>query len=331
MKKRINFKLLAVMFTVSAMLFTVACSDDDDGGDSKSSKSKKLRDYLISENLDLPDILADYLITADTLNADLDSYYVIDVRSAADYATGHIPDAVNATADTLIATAAECPADKQIVVTCYKGIGATRMVVALRLSGYEDAQSLKWGMSSWRDEDQYDKWSGAVDDLDDDYPTAWVDDDADPATPEEHDYPSLGKTSSSGAAVLDERVGVLLSDGYPNTAPADILADPSSYFINNYWPEEKWDLYGHIAGAYRIYDDGVLSLEEGGIAYLDPEETIVTYCWTSQTSGMISAYLTVLGYDVENLSTGANGMIYTTLTESKWAEQGFNYAVEAGK
>ena len=61
-----------------------------------------------------------------------------------------------------------------------------------------------------------------------------------------------------------------------------------------------------------------LSVVAGGLSGLHTDETIVTYCWTGQTSSMITAYLTVLGYDAVSLKFGSNGMIYDDLEGHKW-------------
>ena len=45
----------------------------------------------------------------------------------------------------------------------------------------------------------------------------------------------------------------------------------------------------------------------------DPEKTAVTYCWTGQTSSMVTAYLNVIGYNAVSLKFGANSMIYDNL------------------
>jgi rhodanese-related sulfurtransferase len=55
------------------------------------------------------------------------------------------------------------------------------------------------------------------------------------------------------------------------------------------------------------------------MANLDPSKEVVTYCWTGQTSSMITAYLSVLGYNTVSLKFGANGMIYDDLESHKFS------------
>ena len=76
--------------------------------------------------------------------------YIISVRSAEDYAKGHIPGAVNYDPKTMFTpeVLATIPTDKPIVVYCYTGQTASQVVSSLNLLGY-DASNLVHGMSMW--------------------------------------------------------------------------------------------------------------------------------------------------------------------------------------
>ncbi len=81
--------------------------------------------------------------------------FVLSVRSASQYAKGHIPTAVNvpwrevAKQENL----AKLPKDKQIVVYCYTGHTGSQVTALLNILGY-DAINLKFGMTAWtRDTD----------------------------------------------------------------------------------------------------------------------------------------------------------------------------------
>ena len=77
------------------------------------------------------------------------------------------------------------------------------------------------------------------------------------------------------------------------------------YFINNYFSEADYTAFGHIDGAYRI---NPLTLAGKEYNNLDASKEVVTYCYTGQTSAVISAYLNVLGYDAYSLKFGMNGL-----------------------
>ena len=111
----------------------------------------------------------------------------------------------------------------------------------------------------------------------------------------------------------------MLAGGFKGINAIDVLTTPTNYFINNYWAEADVETYGHISVAYRI---NPLTLAGDEMRHLDPSQTVVTYCWTGQTSSIITAYLTVLGYDATSLKFGANGMIYDQLSGHKWTASG---------
>ena len=116
-------------------------------------------------------------------------------------------------------------------------------------------------------------------------------------------------TGTDGATILAAQVDLLL-EGFNGVTNVDVLDAPENYFINNYWDQVDVDHYGHIAEAYRIKP---LSIENGEMKNMDPSKTNVIYCWTGQTSSMVTAYLNVIGYDAKSLKYGTNGMIYTEL------------------
>jgi rhodanese-related sulfurtransferase len=76
--------------------------------------------------------------------------YIISLRSAEDYAKGHIPGAVNMSVKEMFTldNLATIPTDQDVVVVCYTGQTAGQATAALNMLGYE-AYSLLFGMSSW--------------------------------------------------------------------------------------------------------------------------------------------------------------------------------------
>jgi rhodanese-related sulfurtransferase len=234
----------------------------------------------------------------------------MDIRSEDDYNIGHIPGAVKSTLGTIVADAAA--ADNPIVVVCYTGQTAGHAVVALRLSGFSDARVLMFGMASWH-ADFAGPWNSNIGDVGVGH-TNWSTDVSEP-TPETYAYPEINTTATDGAAILAERVAVLTA-GFNGIENTTVLDNPGDYFINNYWGIDDWEHYGHIEGAYRL---NPLSLEN--INHVNPERTIVTYCYTGQTSSMITAYLKVLGYDALSLLFGTNGMIHSVMESHQWTTE----------
>jgi rhodanese-related sulfurtransferase len=169
-----------------------------------------------------------------------------------------------------------------------------------------EAYSLKWGMSSWHS-DMAGKWNANATDF---ASPNWLTSGA-PVANVEFTSPKFSTGETDGAAILENRVRAMLSMQWTVTK-TDVLDAPGNYFLNNYWPIESWEEYGHIDGAYRINEE--LGLE--GLKYLDPDATIVTYCYTGQTSGIVTGWLDVLGYNGRSLMFGANGIVHTKLLGS---------------
>ncbi len=313
MKNLMKFSLLIGMI---AVLMLSACKKDEPATTPDPGPTDNFgvfKQYLIDNSMDIPDVLNGWITSSTDVHDNLDTYYVIDIRSAEDFAAGHIPGAVNSTLGDVL-TAAGNSGGKPIIVACYSGQTAGHAVLALRLSGYSDAKVLKWGMCSWNPATA-GSWpsnvnSSAVGNPNWTFPAA-------PAGNIEFGDPTLETTAEDGATILEERVAALLAGGMNRISSTDVLAAPSDYFVNNYWSEDDNAVYGHIADAYRILP---LSLEGGEYKYLNQSATVVSYCWTGQTSSMLSAYLKVLGYDAKSLLFGANGMIYENLTAHKWAD-----------
>ncbi|WP_321297415.1 rhodanese-like domain-containing protein [Marinifilum fragile] len=311
MKKLLKYLLI---LTLLPALFLSSCKEDDDvviGGDNSFAV---LTDYLVANDLDLPDVLSAWIVPAPAeadLNTFLGTYDIMDIRSAEHFAAGHIQGAVNSSLANILTDAANT--SKPILVVCYTGQTASHAVVALRLSGYANAVVLKWGMSGWNSS-LSGSWisnSGATNGANAIGSANWVTSPV--ATNQMFEYPGISTTATTGEAILEERVEAMISGGFKGIASTEVLTNPGNYFINNYWAQTDVDHYGHIAGAYRIQP---LSIENGEIANLDPDKTIVTYCWTGQTSSMITAYLNVLGYNALSLKFGANNMIYPELSDT---------------
>lgn len=314
MSKQKKVLMVPVIMMVAVSMFLFSCKGKI--AEPEEGAFNLLKTYLTTNNLDLTDILTDWIIDASNVAGSEGDFYIMDIRSAADFALGHITGAVNSSLANILTDAANS-GGKPIVVACYTGQSAAHAVVALRLSGEDDAKVLKFGMSSWNAD--FDKWTANISSQavgHANWSTTAT------AVLEQFDYPEIITTSTTGAAILAEQVGAMINGGFKGINAVDVLTTPGNYFINNYWSEADVATYGHIAGAYRI---NPLTVAGDEIKNQDPDETIVTYCWTGQTSSMITAYLTVLGYDAKSLKYGANGMIYSELTSGKWVESG-NYS-----
>ncbi len=312
MRKKISWLYL---LGVVGIVFLTGCKGEKSAG----TAFEILTTYMAENSMDLPDILNSWITTAFKVDSvGTDNYYIMDIRADSVYQRGHVSGAIHSSLGNILTDAAN-DGGKPIIVVCYTGQAAAHAIVALRLSGYSDAKVLKFGMSSWNVD--FDKWTSntgntAVGNAD------WKTDAT--ATSAGFDYPEISTSEIDGAAILVERVNAMLSGGFKGIAADTVLNATGNYFINNYWDTTAVSKYGHLAGAYRIKEN--LTIVADGFKYLDPSETIVTYCWTGQTSSIVTAYLTVLGYDTKSLKFGTNAMIYSQLEDHKWTASGsYNY------
>lgn len=296
---------IILVFLIPFFLFS-SCKKDP-----IKSESTILTEYMASNDLDLNNILDGWITAGPKINIDTSDYsvadfYVIDLRGAADYEAGHIKDAHNTTLGNII-DEAEKANGKKILVICYTGQTAARGTSALRMLGY-NAACLKWGMAGWH-EDFAGKWDSNAKDLNHEN---WVTT-GEPKALSDYDLPKINTGKNDGREILKAQVQKMLTNTSWTITNDVVLPSPGDYFVNNKWSQDSWDAYGHIKDINRIDEDLLL----GGIKHLDASKTIVTYCYTGQTSAITNGWLEVLGYNCKSLLFGANGIVYTTVKDGK--------------
>lgn len=321
------FRMSLFIFAALLITFSSCRKDEDDTTDPTPTVDykKEMTDYMKANGMDLNEVITSWYIKAHDLDSiGIENYYIIDLRTAAHFGTlGHIDGAHNTTLANVVAEAGNA-AGKPIVIACYTGQSAAHAHVALRLSGYSDCKILLFGMSSWNS--VFDSWTANTGSDAITNPN-WSSTNTIAANAT-YSEPTFTSGATSGAAILADRVQNMLDGGFQGVSNADVLTTPANYFINNYWADADVNNYGHIKEAHRIKEDLTLALD--GFKYYDKDATVVTYCWTGQTSSAITAYLTILGYNAKSLKFGANGMIYSNLTAHKWVASG-SYAYVTSK
>ena len=271
-----KFWIYMVIFLVVPAFVLTGCKKDED--EDTFDAQKVLADYMLSQDLDLNKVIGGFVMDTPDDVSGVAGKYIIDIRTADEFAAGHIENANRVDLPNILTEAAK--ATKPILIVCKTGQTATHAVALLRMSGYPDAQALKWGMSRWHAD--FDIWSNNIGNVAEGH-SNWNSD----AAPTNLTYSSPTFTSSvtDGAGILKERVAKVLADGFKTTTPSEVLNSPGSYFINNYFNEADYLGFGHIMGAYRV---NPLLLGEGQVNYIDPSKKVTTYCYTGQTSGAIT-------------------------------------------
>jgi len=323
MKKIIQTAALLAMFILVSLLHS--CKVDEPPMPDNAYFT--LKSYMIDNNLDLPALLAGWVVDAngtsaggivDDATSTIADYTIFDLRSAADFAANHIKNAKNVVLKDVITTAETLGIAKnaKILVVCYTGQTAGQACMALRLLGWENAKVLKWGMAGWNAtfKGPWVNNSGYEIPANGDLAVGsanWVTTAA-PATGSFAE-PSWITPATDGYAILHERVLAVLSAGFSPSDGSAIIANPANYSIVNYWSNTDYTNLGHFAGAYNI---PVISFANDLNKGFDPSKEFHIYCWTGQTASMASFWLNVLGYKTKPIGFGANRMIYSTLKDA---------------
>lgn len=242
--------------------------------------------------------------------------YLIDIRSATDWAAGHIEGSVNLAAGEVRAHLDETDlsAYDEVSIICYTGQTASWLTSLLQLAGYKDVYSMKWGMSGWHSD--FDRWTANTNS---DKTTLFVSTVTDKGP--EGELPLLTTGFETGEEIFEARFDAVLAEGFGSAAIASsaVYDNLDNYFIINYWPNEEYLDPGHIEGAMQYTPNADLALN-AALKTLPTDKTVVVYCYTGQNSARIAAYLRLMGYDAKSLKFGANSLIWSEMTKSKWTE-----------
>ena len=324
-------KKFTVFFTVLLLipsLFFTSCDRGDDPIDvigETDTKFTLMKEYMINNNLDIDKILTNvdgqkFVVAAPSDAADVDAflsnYYIMDIRNSNDFLTAHVKGAINVPFKNILTEANKTT--KPILVVCYTGQTACYATALLRMYGYHKTRALKWGMSGWNPATA-GSWNNAITGNPAATSANWTYN----AAPSNVTYkdPEITTLLTNGEAILKERVEAVLALGFQGVNGADVLSNPGSYFINNYFSETDYLGFGHINTANRILP---FKLADDTYLSLDPDATtLVTYCYTGQTSAVLSATLRVLGYNGASLKFGMNGLYNDNpvWSSNKWSSK----------
>lgn len=313
--KKLNPYLILLFFVPMLSLISCDRGDDIDSGNPIMEPAFDLmKQHMLDNGMDLPNILSGpggevkFVAGAPDaagLDAFLGKYTILDIRSAEAFNSGHIQGAKNIVF-TDILTEADAAA-KQVLVVCYTGQTACFATSLLRMAGHKNAQALKWGMSGWNSETA-GAWNSNTGDEAMGHANWAANNAPDNLTLED---PYLDMYNTDGAEILRQRVEAVVEEGFKSAKGTDVLNNPENYFVNNYFSDTDYGNFGHIQDAYRIKEE--LKLEGNGYRSVDPDQNanVITYCYTGQTSAVVTAWLRVLGYDAYSLTFGMNGLYHS--------------------
>jgi rhodanese-related sulfurtransferase len=240
---------------------------------------------------------------------------VIDLRSEKQYSEGHIKGSVNKQFKDLPAyfESGIKPFEfDKIILVSEDGQISSYTTCLLRLMGYGNVYSMRWGMSSWNSKYANEGWlkdvSGKFESNLETKETGAVGIGI---------MPELKTGLTSGEQIGDARFKKLFSEGADNIliSADEVFGNPQKYYIINLERKDKYE-DGHIPGAVRYKPEATLGfVDEMGSIPVD--KTVVVYCGTGHNSGFATAYLRLFGYDARTLRYGNNGFMYNKMVKEK--------------
>ncbi len=320
-----NLNLLLIGLLLIPTLFLTSCDRGDDPTPpvSEQDQAAVLKSYMINNQYDLQHIIggtgmaspASFVVDAPAkgstqaqIDAFLSTYTIMDLRSATDFNAGKLPGATNVLFKDILTFANA--ATKPILVVCYSGNTATYATALLRMYGKRDARTLKWGMSGWHSTFANHATSGWNNRISNDAATSSNWNPANTPAPAVATYPAPKVMSllTAGDALLKARVEAVVAEGFKAIDPKTLLSNPSTHFIVNYFSNTDFLAYGHVKGAHRIQPFNLAGDQTGNLTNLniDASKPVAVYCYTGQTSGIVTAWLRVLGYDAYSGVQGMN-------------------------
>ena len=216
-------------------------------------------------------------------------YLVVDLRSAEDYAKGHVKGAVNIPLAQLPQNLDKLPMDKTLMLYCYTGQTSSLAMVPLKQYGYK-VVSISRGFPS------VEKAGFAVD-------TAAV-----AFTPVAAKAPADAKVAA-GQDGLKETLDALIKQFAAKTlivpgkdVKALVDAGADKYYIVDLRAADDY-AKGYVKGAASV----PLANLATAMKSFPKDKTIVLYCYSGQTAAMATVPLKVEGFKLISISTGFPG------------------------
>lgn len=260
--------------------------------------------------------LSPAIITADEIKENLknEKYLVLDIRSADWFDYGHIKKSQNVKGPELLnyfETKIDASAYDKITIVCYSGQSASYYASLLRLYGFDNVYSLKWGISSWAEEFATNIW---IKNSKDEF-TDLLEKTAN-SKPEKGATPTLATGKTDAKEILQARIKEIFPKPYKEYIVKSPIAfeNPSEYFVMNYNSEESYNL-GHLKGAIQYQPKQCLA-STASLYTLPTDKKILVNCDTGLNAAYAVAYLSVIGYDVYNLAYGSNSYMNSSLVEN---------------
>lgn len=251
---------------------------------------------------------------------------VIDLRTSKLFSEGHIKGAVNKKFGELISyfeTGIKPFEFEKIILVCDDGQVSSYTTCLLRLMGYGNVFSMRWGMSSWNKKYAQDGWMKDVSGKYEEKLENKVNERTAPVG-----MPELKTGFSTGEDIANARFKKLFEDGTNDIliTADEVFSNPLNYYVINLERKDKYE-DGHIPGALRYKPEANLGFKDE-MASIPVDKTVVVYCGTGHNSGFATAYLRLFGYDARTLKYGNNSFMYDKMIKQRRALSWLPFTLE---
>jgi rhodanese-related sulfurtransferase len=234
---------------------------------------------------------------------------VLDIRSADDYAAGHLKGAINVPWGTAISeNLTSIPQDKDVYIYCYSGQTAGQAVMTLNLAGI-NARSAKYG------------WNFGISKVEGVEEVIETTENTFDGTTYEVDADIQAAIAAYYEGLADVAGTTYANYKISEDDLAALMASDEDFLLLSIRTADDYAA-GHIEGAENLpYGKTIAE----GFDSLPTDKKIVVYCYSGQTAGQTVAALRLLGYDAVSL----NGGVGTTGNEPLgWVNKGYELVQE---
>lgn len=284
-------KLLSVFLCLTLTFSIVACSNTQTADSSATPGTESTQGDTVTE------AAMSYFATIESHNniikpndlfSKMDSgedMFIIDIRQADAYESGHLKGAVNIPYGLTIADALEqIPDNVTTYVNCYSGQTASQVVALLRIAG-KQAMNIAGGYNAISSNESYEgHYETTVNALSSE--TYAVDDEIEKAISQ---------------FFTDATISAYASFLFPvDEVKALVDSGADTHTILSVRSAEDYSA-GHIAGAINIpyAKDMQKSFEQ-----IPKDKPVIVYCYTGQTACQVISALRLLGYDAYSMPGG---------------------------
>jgi rhodanese-related sulfurtransferase len=240
---------------------------------------------------------------------------VVDLRNPKQFSEGHIKSAVNKKFEELpsyFETGIKPFEYDKIIIVSEDGQISSYATCLLRLMGYGNVYSMRWGMSAWNDRFAKEGWFKGVSGKYESNLESTVNERPAPLV-----LPEIKTGLSTGAEIGMARFSRLFAEGTSDILinADDVFSNPQKYYIINLERKDKYE-DGHIPGSVRYKPEGTLGYIDE-MASIPTSKPVVVYCGTGHNSGFATAYLRLFGYDARTLKYGNNGFMHDKMVKQR--------------